>query len=138
MSRLKHNYGQVANEVTRDPTISPIAKALYSVLVTYSDSAGFCYPGRKRLARELGVSVDTVRRALLELVRSGVVVRLDRTGENGRQTTSMTVLVEPARRKAQKDRGGAPVHRGGVHQSTAKNKTTLTRPGIKPPGEEKS
>lgn len=97
MARLSANFGYVHQPVLADPSISITAKAVYALLASYADRSGFSYPGRKRLASELGVSVPTVRRALAELVEAGVIRRFDRTAVDGRQTSSMTVLIEESR-----------------------------------------
>ena len=53
--------------------LSVNARAVLSVLLGYVNEFGGCYPSRRLIAEEIGKSVDTVDRALRELVKAGVV-----------------------------------------------------------------
>jgi hypothetical protein len=92
MTRLRRAFGTVSADVLRDPNISTSAKALYSLLCTYADDDGVCWPSNETLAQALG-SRASVKRWLVELADHGVLVREPRFVE-GRQTTSITRLVE--------------------------------------------
>jgi hypothetical protein len=118
--RLDRDYGQVANEVMCDTSLSINARALYALMATYADSAGFCYPGIPRLARELGASRRSVHRWVGELVEADILRRFDRT-KDGRQTSSMSLLVERSRGVTSDTGGVSPV----AHQEQDhKNKTS--------------
>lgn len=61
---------------------SPRALQLYMVLGTYADRDGECFPARKTLAARMDCSLDTIDRAVKELIRMkalGVTVRPDAT-----------------------------------------------------------
>lgn len=69
-------YGKFDIDWMRDPELSPNARTLYCILVTFADlddSRDNCFPTRQTLARMLGKSVDTVDRAMNELSAYGAV-----------------------------------------------------------------
>jgi hypothetical protein len=67
-------FAMVAVSVMRDTALSCNAKALYGLLVTYADiSTRECYPSRRTLAENLGVSVATLDRTRDELVAYGLL-----------------------------------------------------------------
>lgn len=53
--------------------LSRNAKALYALLLNYARENMECYPAQKTLAKELGVSVDTIRDDLAELKEFGLI-----------------------------------------------------------------
>ncbi len=64
---------QAPLSVVRCPTLSPVAKTTYDVLLSYRDPSDLAYPGQARLAAEVGVSEPTLRRALRLLETAGLV-----------------------------------------------------------------
>src|SRR3954465_5856503 len=66
-------FVQAPLSVVRCPTLSPVAKTTYDVLLSYRDPSDLAYPGQARLAAEVGVSEPTVRRALRLLEVAGLV-----------------------------------------------------------------
>ncbi len=66
-------FVQAPLSVVRCPTLSPVAKTTYDVLLSYRDRHGLAYPGQARLAAEVGVSEPTLRRALARLAAEGLV-----------------------------------------------------------------
>lgn len=64
-------FAMVEKTVLRDPTLSPQAKALYGLLITYGPDDIF--PGHERLAAELATSDRSVRRWLVELREHGLI-----------------------------------------------------------------
>jgi DNA-binding transcriptional MocR family regulator len=55
-------------------TLSPTSIVLYLMLKKFADyKTGECFPGRKRLASQMGVSVRTVGRSLKELENIGAI-----------------------------------------------------------------
>ena len=61
----------VPRDLWRDKTLSLSAKAVYVDLLSYSNKIGECFPSRKRIAADLGISRSTIERALKELAISG-------------------------------------------------------------------
>ncbi|MFJ5926601.1 hypothetical protein ACIQF6_28760 [Kitasatospora sp. NPDC092948] len=84
-------FGMVANLWMCDPRYSTNARVLYAILVSYADTQGrntaLGHPYRRELARQLGVSISTLDRTLLEMQVAGMLTieeRLDplRPGNN--------------------------------------------------------
>lgn len=74
------------------------ARHILSVLWTYTDMKGGCWPSQETLARQSGYSVRTVRTALQRLERAGVLLRevpklCDRRAR--RQTTVYRITLRP-------------------------------------------
>jgi hypothetical protein len=69
-----------------DPRYSTNARTLYSILVTYADTQGrdtrMGKPYRKELAAQMGVSVSTVDRTLVEMEVAGMVTIEERRDPN--------------------------------------------------------
>jgi DNA-binding transcriptional ArsR family regulator len=80
MQETANNNGKFAafNQVIRNPTISPGAKAVFALLFTYTNGSGICWPGVERLAQELGKSRRWVMYHLSELTRVGAIERVRR------------------------------------------------------------
>jgi DNA-binding MarR family transcriptional regulator len=89
--RLKDGFGQVSNNVIRNPNISLQEKAVYSYLCTYSDSlTNQTYVGISKMADECGVSQSTIKRILDSLESKGIITRIPR----GKGQTSFTNLLK--------------------------------------------
>lgn len=71
-------FARVCHIVTLDKDLSDGAYRLYVLLLKYARDAEGCWPGRKRLARDLGTSVSTVDRRLSELVKRELITREQR------------------------------------------------------------
>lgn len=84
-------FGLVSASIVRDPALSRNARLLYAVIATYATQETREWTiSRRRLANDLGVSVDTVKRALGELTESGVLVRERQHREDGREGVALT------------------------------------------------
>lgn len=116
--------------VLRSPAISASAKALYCLLTTYADEAGVCWPSNETLAESLGLTERTIQNLLAELVDKAVIIREPRFME-GRQVTSVTVLIEietSGRGETYCTPGGET---GFTQNKTIKNKTIKNSPSTK-------
>lgn len=71
-------YAVVPARLVRDDRIPAGAKAVAMALALYTNDLGVCWPSRKRLAADLGVSVDSIDRGLAALVEHGWLVKLVR------------------------------------------------------------
>lgn len=78
----------VLPEWVLDADISDRALRLYAVLARYVNRQGRAFPGRPRLAERLRCSVDSVDRAMVELVDLGAVVKRPRVRDNGTLTSN--------------------------------------------------
>lgn len=61
--------------VAKNPNVSPGAKALYLLLVSYADSSNTCFPGMSRLASELGLSRQTIHTYMKELISEKAIAK---------------------------------------------------------------
>jgi DNA-binding transcriptional ArsR family regulator len=68
-----------------DPSLSPLAKVTYQLLMLHGRGGQGCWPGMERLRRTAGVSLPTIRAALGELRARGLI-RARRRGQ-GRTNT---------------------------------------------------
>lgn len=69
--------------------LSHRAKSVYMYLKDRADSKGRCWPAIKTIALELGLSRSTVKRALDDLVRAGLLRKDPRWRENGSYTSNL-------------------------------------------------
>lgn len=69
--------------------LSHRAKVVLLYLKDHADSEGKCWPGIRTIAAELGLSRSTVKRALGELYRAGLVVREERWRGNGSLSSNL-------------------------------------------------
>ncbi|MFJ4286434.1 helix-turn-helix domain-containing protein [Paenarthrobacter nicotinovorans] len=67
-------------------------KFVLIVLANYADESHSCYPGQKKIAAQIGASVETVRRALVELERSGYISRERRNRDSGYRSSDRYYL----------------------------------------------
>ena len=73
--------------------LSHRARAVYMYLKDHADSDGTCWPGIRTIAAELGLSVSTVKRALADLCREGMVTKERRWRENGSLSSNLYRLL---------------------------------------------
>ena len=70
---LRLGFAQMPRPVLRAAGLSRNAKTLYALLLDYAWQDGSCFPGQSRLATDLDISVDTLKRDLDELRRYGLL-----------------------------------------------------------------
>lgn len=68
--------------VARNAAVSPQARCLYLILATYTGPDGRCWPSRRRLSADLGLSIRSVALLLAELERAGLLCRRQRRGRS--------------------------------------------------------
>lgn len=70
----KKDFTQISNKVTKSGTaITNTEYRLYCTLKSYDFQKGFAYPGRNKLASDMGMSVSTVDRAKKGLQEKGLI-----------------------------------------------------------------
>lgn len=74
--------------------LSHRAKAVYMYLKDRSNSQGSCFPSMQTIAKDLGLSKSTVKRAIGDLKRSGFLKTEQRYRDNGGKSTLMFRLNE--------------------------------------------
>lgn len=73
--------------------LSHRARTVYMYLKDHADKNGQCWPGIRTIAAELGISRSTVKRALDDLCRAGLITRESRWRENGSLTSNLYRLL---------------------------------------------
>ena len=68
--------------------VSARAKTVYMYLKDRSNSEGECWPAIKTIARDTSMSVSTVKRALADLIRCGLLCKEYRYRENGSKSSN--------------------------------------------------
>ena len=71
-------FVQLPIPVLFDRDLSDAQKILYGILLRFSRSKAFCFPGVSRLAKATGSTERTVQRNMLVLEKKGLVVRRKR------------------------------------------------------------
>ena len=70
------------------------ARAVYMYLRDHADREGQCWPGIKTIAADLRLSRSTVKHALDELCREGLVTKTPRWRENGSYTSNLYQILQ--------------------------------------------
>ena len=65
------------------------ARAVYMYLTDHADKQGRCWPGIRTIAAELDMSRSTVKRALDDLCKEGLIYKEPRWRENGSYTSNL-------------------------------------------------
>ncbi len=74
--------------------LPPRAKCVYMYLCDRANHQGTCFPGIKTIARDTSLSVSTVKRAVADLVRHGLVGKKARFRENGGRSSNLYSLTD--------------------------------------------
>jgi len=69
------------------------AKVVYMYLKDHADKQGECWPGIGTIAVELDISRSTVKRALDDLSRAGLIAKEHRWRENGSLSSNLYKLL---------------------------------------------
>lgn len=89
---------------------SATAKFVMLVIASYADEQHIAWPSQERLARDTGLGVRTIRRAISDLAREGFLeVLARRPREDGRRETNvMRLLVLPEAKMAHGEQSQRP------------------------------
>lgn len=77
------------DSIYADDELSHRAKAVYIYLKDHANKEGICWPGINTIAAGVSLSRSTVKRALGDLVRSGLVTKERRWRGNGSLTSNL-------------------------------------------------
>ena len=77
------------DSIYEDQELSHRAKAVYIYLKDHSNREVICWPWINTIAAGLDLSRSTVKRALEDLVRAGLVEKSSRWRENGSLTSNL-------------------------------------------------
>ena len=75
--------------VYQDRELSPRAKSVLIYLKDHANKQGTCWPGINTIAEGLSLSRSTVKRALNDLEKVGLVEKSSRWRENGSLTSNL-------------------------------------------------
>lgn len=111
------------------------------VLANYADDKHSCFPSQRRIADDMGASVETARRAVKKLEERGLVSREKRGNGVGGRSSDRYVLALPAttlpvnlpgkgRGVTGQSEGGLPVNLRGVTGQI--DRGTTTEPPVEP------
>lgn len=98
--------------LVKDPALKAAAKAVAAVLGCYADEDGFCWPARQTIADHLGISIDTVDRALASLCAGGYLEKAARHTREGDRDSNGYLFrydlpTEAAIRRMRERKGGS-------------------------------
>lgn len=77
------------DSIYEDTELSHRAKSVYIYLKDHANKEGACWPGIKTIAAGVSLSRSTVKRALDDLVRAGLVEKSRRWRENGSLSSNL-------------------------------------------------
>lgn len=103
-------FTQVPNFILRDPGLSPGAKVVYAMFLSYAWHNESCFPGQERLAQDIGMSRSRVTEFISELSRAGLVT-IQRRGQGKTNIYVVQFSVKATVRRPQGD-VGRPTSRG--------------------------
>ena len=75
--------------IYKDQELGHRAKAVYIYLLDHANKEGTCWPGINTIASGVSLSRSTVKRALDDLTRAGLVEKSLRWRENGSLTSNI-------------------------------------------------
>ena len=78
--------------IYHDQELNHRAKAVYIYLKDHANKEGTCWPGINTIAAGVSLSRSTVKRALDDLVKTGLVEKSKRWRENGSLTSNLYLL----------------------------------------------
>ena len=70
---VREGFVQLPNFILKHKTLSVGSKISYAILLSYAWHNDYCFPGQKRMAEDMGVSVGSVNKYLQELESQGMI-----------------------------------------------------------------
>ena|SRR5579859_4474515 len=91
-------FTQIPNFILKNPDLSSNAKVAYSLLLSYAWFNDRVFPGQERMAEDMGMSQQSVSRAVLEIQKVGYL-EIRRRGQG---LTNLYILRHTVRKKGKK------------------------------------
>ena len=90
-------YSKVHNVIPKKfgRVVGAYGIAVYVLLCSYSGVKKQAWPSRRTLSDQLHISEDTLDRAILALIKAGLLKKKLRSRPDGGQTSNMYVLIDP-------------------------------------------
>ncbi|TXH08329.1 MAG: helix-turn-helix domain-containing protein [Hyphomicrobiaceae bacterium] len=136
-------FAKMPISVLKNGKLSPWARLVHALLIDYDTEEGGCYPGRERLANDLGTSIPTIDRALTELCKAGLIIKK----RQGRGHTNnytivhesspvMTLMPDDSSSKTTKTHDSSPVRTPESSPvSSPESSPVMTKPDVVKPDE---
>lgn len=86
-------FGSISKLAMQDRNLHINAKAIYAYFNSFSGGGDSCFPTRKRICYDLGISNDTLSKYLRQLVDNGYI-RVEQVKENGRFSHNIYTLCD--------------------------------------------
>lgn len=104
----QREFFQAPNEIYDRRDISGYAKSVFVYLCRRADDESRAFPAYARIADDVGFSYSTVRRAIEELTKKGLLHKEARFDSRGFQTSNIYTLIRPSSvpEEAEKDNIG--------------------------------
>lgn len=77
-------FGFVQKSIMHRKDLSIEAKGIFCFLSTYADQNGFCYPSKKTICENLGISEERFTRHMKALIDAGLVTKAQKRQEGNR------------------------------------------------------
>nr|DAV57887.1 MAG TPA: helix-turn-helix domain protein [Caudoviricetes sp.] len=87
----KDGYGFIPKMVMQDENISIAAKAIYSYFCSFTGAGDCCFPTRKRICFDMGISNDSLGKYIKQLADNGYLI-VEQVKENGRFSHNIYAL----------------------------------------------
>lgn len=95
---LRGGFTQVPNFILEDPSISPGAKVTYSMFLKYAWDNEYVFPGQKRLASHIGMSIGSVNAFIRELAEIKLI-EITRRGQGKTNLYKLNFTVQKKKAK---------------------------------------
>lgn len=87
-------YGTIPKMVMQDQGVDIAAKALYAYFASFSGAGDTCFPSRKKICYDLGISKDTFTKYLKELTDRGYIKVEQAKAASGRFSHNIYTLTD--------------------------------------------
>lgn len=141
VDRRRRGFFMIDNEIVDDARISHKEMAVYMVLCRHlNQETGSCFPSLPTIGKKVGMSKNTVIKALNTLIEIGYVTKEKRSSKEQGDMSNVYYVNDVHGLNGgvhQMNRGGSGDERGGVHEvnpnNTNLNNTNLTISSSKNP-----
>ena len=86
-------FGTIPKLVMQDTSIHVVAKAIYAYFNSYAGGGNQCFPSRKKICNDLGISNDTFGKYLKQLTEHNYI-KVEQVKENGRFSHNVYTLLD--------------------------------------------
>jgi DNA-binding MarR family transcriptional regulator len=93
-----NGFTQVPNAVLKSDAISSGAKLVYSLLLSYAWHNDFCFPGQDTLAKDIGISRQSVNTHIKELEKKEYI-KIKRLGQGRANLYELNLKAKVLRRR---------------------------------------